>query len=147
MRLIARALPLGVRADLELDARQECAFESLASYDLSLIRDRLIRTGALPRGLVADAVLEFRRWIGLRIIEPRERSVFSRDVDEVWHAFVLHTRLYADFCDRVFGSFIHHNPSVGGFPDIDARFRDFERLYRRVYGDVPPLWYLRPADE
>lgn len=34
----------------------------------------------------------------------------SRTVDEGWHAFILHTREYAEFCDRVVGHFIHHTP-------------------------------------
>jgi hypothetical protein len=31
-------------------------------------------------------------------------------VDVGWHAFILHTREYAEFCDRVAGRFIHHEP-------------------------------------
>jgi hypothetical protein len=34
----------------------------------------------------------------------------SRTVDAGWHAFILHTREYADFCDRLAGRFIHHAP-------------------------------------
>ena len=34
----------------------------------------------------------------------------SREVDHGWHAFILHTREYAEFCDRVAGEFIHHAP-------------------------------------
>ncbi len=34
----------------------------------------------------------------------------SRTVDAGWHAFILHTREYAEFCDRVAGRFIHHAP-------------------------------------
>jgi hypothetical protein len=48
----------------------------------------------------------------------------SRAVDEGWHAFVLHTREYADFCERVAGRFIHHAPEdePAGEPlDVAAR--------------------------
>ncbi|MEU5722740.1 hypothetical protein ABZ783_13055 [Micromonospora sp. NPDC047738] len=31
-------------------------------------------------------------------------------VDVGWHTFILHTRQYADFCQRVAGRFIHHQP-------------------------------------
>jgi hypothetical protein len=34
----------------------------------------------------------------------------SREVDHGWHAFILHTREYADFCARLAGHFIHHAP-------------------------------------
>ena len=29
-------------------------------------------------------------------------------IDEIWHAHILCTRDYADFCARQFGQFIHH---------------------------------------
>ncbi|GAB1641802.1 glycine-rich domain-containing protein [Krasilnikovia sp. MM14-A1259] len=31
-------------------------------------------------------------------------------VDIGWHTFILYTREYAEFCDRVAGRFIHHQP-------------------------------------
>ncbi|MEV0647506.1 hypothetical protein AB0I28_19785 [Phytomonospora sp. NPDC050363] len=34
----------------------------------------------------------------------------SLAVDIGWHAMVLHTRDYAEFCQRVAGRFIHHVP-------------------------------------
>jgi hypothetical protein len=35
----------------------------------------------------------------------------SKTVDVGWHAFVLHTSAYAEFCDRIAGRFIHHEPT------------------------------------
>jgi hypothetical protein len=35
----------------------------------------------------------------------------SKQVDRGWHAFILHTREYAAFCERVAGRFIHHDPA------------------------------------
>lgn len=37
----------------------------------------------------------------------------SLPIDAAWHAFILHTRDYADYCERQFGRFIHHQPTVG----------------------------------
>ncbi|WP_414169827.1 glycine-rich domain-containing protein [Streptoverticillium reticulum] len=37
-------------------------------------------------------------------------------VDDFWHAFVLRTKAYADFCQGTFGKFVHHQP---GFLDRD----------------------------
>ncbi|MEV4329594.1 hypothetical protein AB0K02_03495 [Streptomyces sp. NPDC049597] len=34
----------------------------------------------------------------------------SQAVDPGWHAFMLHTREYAAWCQERFGRFIHHNP-------------------------------------
>ena len=38
----------------------------------------------------------------------------SRQVDKGWHAFLLHTADYAEFCQQVAGRFIHHVPEEPG---------------------------------
>lgn len=35
------------------------------------------------------------------------------EVDKGWHMFMLHSREYAEFCDRVAGRFLHHQPADG----------------------------------
>ncbi|MFJ4435584.1 glycine-rich domain-containing protein [Streptomyces sp. NPDC088923] len=45
----------------------------------------------------------------------------SDDVDHAFHAFILHTRDYADFCQSHVGRFVHHNPRPGsGGRSLDA---------------------------
>jgi len=34
-------------------------------------------------------------------------------IDTGWHAFILHTRDYASFCDKYLGTFVHHQPHTG----------------------------------
>lgn len=36
------------------------------------------------------------------------------DVDEVWHAHILHTQTYAEDCEDYFGHFLHHLPEGPG---------------------------------
>ena len=45
--------------------------------------------------------------------EHAEDILISKDVDEFWHTHILQTLKYADDCQRVFGTFIHHTPHVG----------------------------------
>lgn len=35
----------------------------------------------------------------------------SRAVDTLWHAFILHTRAYEDWCQLAMGKFLHHTPA------------------------------------
>ncbi|MFF4286273.1 glycine-rich domain-containing protein [Streptomyces sp. NPDC001633] len=44
----------------------------------------------------------------------------SLRVDLFWHAFVLHTKPYADFCTAL-GNFVHHVPDRGGRNLADGR--------------------------
>jgi hypothetical protein len=39
-----------------------------------------------------------------------EDILISKDVDEFWHAHILHTKKYADDCQKIFGNFLHHDP-------------------------------------
>ena len=41
-----------------------------------------------------------------------ERLAPSPRIDECWHRFLLFTRDYAEFCQRFFGRFIHHQPKT-----------------------------------
>lgn len=36
----------------------------------------------------------------------------SPEVDALWHAFILDTRVYAAWCEERYGRFIHHVPDV-----------------------------------
>lgn len=38
-------------------------------------------------------------------------SMPSQVVDDAWHAFILFTRGYEQFCGRAFGRFLHHTPA------------------------------------
>src|SRR6266480_4822580 len=46
--------------------------------------------------------------------EDIEDIVVSKDVDEFWHTHILHTMKYTEDCERVFGTYLHHNPDIGG---------------------------------
>jgi len=32
-------------------------------------------------------------------------------IDEVWHEFILHTKIYKNFCIERYGKYINHNPT------------------------------------
>jgi len=49
-------------------------------------------------------------------------------VDWMWHTFLLFTRDYADFCERHFGTFIHHVPNE----DEDEAAQEEEALRSRL---------------
>ncbi|MEA2642206.1 MAG: hypothetical protein QOF51_3600 [Chloroflexota bacterium] len=130
--------PLRLRDDVPLTARQTRILAALAAYDLTVIRARLLKDGVMPATWVDEAILEFRRYLALRLFSDRRTYVCSKQVDTVWHAAILDTRLYADFCARTFGEFIHHHPEEA---PIDATtWRDFEVPYSRLFGQPGRIW-------
>lgn len=35
-----------------------------------------------------------------------------REIDEMWHEFILFTKDYSDFCMKYFGEYLHHMPNI-----------------------------------
>lgn len=59
-------------------------------------------------------------------------------VDQVWHAYILHTRLYRSLCERYIGSFLEHQPQAER-PSDRQICETVERLYSRYVDDLSPL--------
>jgi len=80
-----------------------------------------------------------------REFSPRP-VVPSKIVDTFWHYHILDTQAYAEDCDRVFGSFLHHYPYFGMRGEADARaltdaYDETLVLYESRYGAPPAdLW-------
>jgi hypothetical protein len=74
------------------------------------------------------------------------RLVPSVPVDVAWHAFILHTRAYTDFCESAYGGYLHHDPTPPDKPVGPGGV--FEYLRTRVlmeerYGGLDEeLWPL-----
>ena len=41
---------------------------------------------------------------------PAELEMFSPEVDALWHTFIIFTKEYENYCNRVLGCFVHHYP-------------------------------------
>lgn len=52
-----------------------------------------------------------------------------KDMDLMWHVFLLYTQDYAEFCEKYFGEFLHHLPDL--IPDQRVQTFDYlEQLER-----------------
>jgi hypothetical protein len=71
----------------------------------------------------------------------------SETVDAGWHAFILHTADYAEFCQRVGGRFIHHRPSGPGEAASERQAIGVTIAAMREAGlpVAPDLWVPRAA--
>jgi len=134
------ARPLGLRADATLTRGERRRIEELAAFDFTLVRRRLIQQGSLSEEWADPAILEFRRYLALRLLTPGPVMMLSAVVDEVWHASILFTRLYADLCERVFGHLLHHEPEMQPIADPRAEWRFFEERYTALFGPPGAFW-------
>jgi len=65
----------------------------------------------LPEDEVLDLFQETKKFIAI----CTEKDIYINDdlliIDEMWHNFILFTPVYAKFCERFFGRFVHHIPT------------------------------------
>lgn len=55
-----------------------------------------------------------------------------RDMDEIWHCFILFTRDYHKFCNKYFGCYIHHIPDMAlNYDPVEEKFE--ENLQKYIY--------------
>ena len=74
---------------------------------------------------------EYRTYLTMLVKHPEaiENIVVSEDVDEFWHSHILHTMKYAEDCQRVFGTYLHHNPQLEARSSADIE--STRLLYQR----------------
>lgn len=89
---------------------------------------------------------ELKRFLALCALSgAKARYGIGKPIDDLWHEFILATTLYADFCKRVGGKFIHHKSRMPGVSraesEVDALFACFQADYLRAFGAPPPEKY------
>lgn len=76
-----------------------------------------------------------------------------REIDEMWHEFILFTDDYTQFCLHYFGEYMHHLPNI--FDNIplsrDIVEREIEKLLPYIYDhlgeDTVRTWFVSYLDE
>ncbi|MFD9416912.1 glycine-rich domain-containing protein [Streptomyces goshikiensis] len=73
----------------------------------------------------------------------------SLRVDLFWHALILHTKPYAEFCNALAGGFIHHVPDRNGGHNPEegraAMRRTAEMIREAGYETDPDFWPINNA--
>lgn len=61
-------------------------------------------------------------------------------IDAGWHEFLMYTRGYAGFCNRFFGTFIHHTPDTVLTPKLVVHVADTIALAKSTFGSLSNNW-------
>lgn len=139
------AQPLSVDQVLSPLLLEALAFE--APYVLErLVNDRIVASTAQAERLFT----EIKRYLVLSQVHGDVVvGMCSARVDEAWHAFILYTAEYANFCTRYFGRHVGHAPKNA--PQVPAElhrprpeldFLGFTGRYEELFGELlPDVWY------
>lgn len=101
--------PLGIIVDPRNPALLEKLYE-LEKYDFSSITSDAREKLGWDEPTAAAVELQFKRFLSLNWLDPGRYHIPEINVDEYWHRAILHTKWYAEFCRKTFGSFYHHTP-------------------------------------
>jgi hypothetical protein len=95
---------------------------------------------------------ELKRYLALSIATKRGdlgTGMYSSDVDNLWHSFILFTKEYAGFCDKYIGFFIHHMPEIDEVRSPEKQeesrkdFQAFVKNYEETFGEeIHSIWFL-----
>ena len=90
--------------------------EEIEALDFSLIKLKLkdLNDGEGWNDYECEiAEKQYKRFLKLILIYPKERLVPTKTIDIFWHYHILDTRHYIKTTQNIFGEYIHHYPYLG----------------------------------
>ncbi len=105
------------------DKRTKKRFRRMMRRDYTPVIETAMRECDVKSRKRAKQLLRaFLQWFSL-IPEATEPLQMLQSVDRIWHAFVLNTQLYREFCDEFAGRFIDHDPAdIANSPGLKVRY-------------------------
>lgn len=120
----------------------EQAKQLIYSVDLEPVINRLVAIEGWSKPNAIAAVKQYRNYLFLRKKYPGVNLPPSKDMDEAWHAHILHTRDYRAFCKQAFSDhddfYLDHDPHLaneGSMERLAQLFEQTQKLYYQEFGE------------
>jgi hypothetical protein len=127
----------------------EQAKQLIYSVDLAPVINRLVAIEGWPQSDAAAAVNQYRNYLLLRKKYPDLDLPPSKDIDDAWHAHILHTKDYRAFCKQAFNDrddfYLDHDPHLvkeGSMERLAQLFEQTQKLYHQEFGEY--IYQIRP---
>lgn len=89
--------------------------ESVKKLDLAVVVDHLL--AEMPH-LAGEEIVkiesDYRLFLNHVRDNPQTPHVPGIQVDQLWHHHILFTKKYAEDCEKIAGTFVHHTPGKTG---------------------------------
>ena len=85
-----------------------------------------------PRELIETGVRQWLRCCAAALRDGKVIGMPSRAVDEAWHGLILCTMRYQAFCEKSYGTFMHHHPVGGAPPGVSLAAGPMDEQLRRT---------------
>lgn len=121
-------------------------FREAIAFKAPGVVDRLVKDRIAERPLAEQLFTEIKKYLVLCETEPGQTiGMYSVMVDEAWHAFILFTNVYTEYCNRFFGRYVDHSPDDGAVSNIGPdtlSFNDFRSRYENLFEhQLPAVWF------
>lgn len=117
-------------------------YQLIQTEPLTSTINRLLMIDGWSPKHIPEAIKQYRNYIFLiRKWGHQYKLPPSVDIDDVWHAHILHTREYTEFCNTIFGHYLHHDPHTeGDFKTAKIKLQtvfeeETQMLYYQEFGD------------
>lgn len=85
--------------------------QKIMDYPIPQVLKRYQKSYNIADEVAQEHERELKRYFILIDQFPQEKFLmYSPQIDDLWHTFLLFTKDYNEFCTTMFGYFIHHNP-------------------------------------
>lgn len=114
---------------------------NLADFDFNTLRERYGSEFPESADRFDEVVDELKKFLTMPHASTGPLAAMSHAVDGLWHVFINHTPQYADFCERTYGRFLHHQPRSTSYPVPTEAISNFYLEYPKLHGEVPAIWF------
>ena len=124
--------------------------QAVMNYPMDFVVDRCQKEFGYSDQDMIILEKELKRFLILCITKPDPKqsvSMFSRDVDNLWHMFILFTREYTDFGTKFAGRYLHHAPNIKKANDENhkkgQKLRQFIIDYEDTFNEpIHNIWLM-----
>jgi hypothetical protein len=99
----------------------------------------------LTSDYLRDGIENLKKYYVVALLDPLNPHAVSRYVDPFWHAHILHTNEYMEFCESIFGQYIHHKPldsdDLNEVKEITTLYSYTKEIYQKMFRNISSQWW------
>jgi len=109
----------------------------ILNWDLGEITNfAILENPSIPSEKILQATKEYKYYMYLVMITDESLTIPTAVVDAIWHAHILHTKDYINFCETLAGHYIHHTPRAYDETEHQLNNEDMSILSKEVFGNI-----------
>ena len=123
-------------------SEREAMWQRVIQIPTRALFKRYLKATKADKGRATQVLHEYKRLLTLKALEldvDGTRVAGSPSLTAMWQQHVLDTAAYAHCCTALCGSLLHHSPDAPDEKEHGARCHRALQLYRRHFGEDPPV--------